>query len=215
MKIERSSGSKHLFVFLMALLLAVTNAPVLQAKTTGSLLDTVVALKLGMNGYIIGQKLDTAQKEIAEKHPVEGGYQGTYKFVDNGLYVVVDQKTDRILALYKQEKHADRNQLKSMVAELMNQFDAPTTMAHDKILYWAFNRHGAVSEEDFNRAKKVQQTAELNIVATVKLNSEMEIAADPEEENTETIQSKTPETGSIYFIITSDPLVKEFMGAQK
>jgi hypothetical protein len=76
---------------------------------------------------------------------------------------------------------------------------------------WAFNKHGAVSEEDFNQTRKVKQTADLNIIATVKLNSEMEITPDPKEEEKNEAEKKTPVTGWIYFIITSYPLVKEFM----
>lgn len=197
---------------LMALLV-ISFSSVAEAKTAKSLLDDVVSLKLGLGGYVIGEKLDAGQKKIAEKHPVEGAYEGTYKFSDNDLYVVVDTNTDRVLALYKQEKKADKNRLKTMVVELMDQFGAPTTMAHEKIVYWAFNRHGAVSDEDFDQAKKIKQTADLDIIATVKLNSEMEITPDPKENEESAEDTKAPATGSIYFIITSDPLVKEFMAA--
>ena len=203
----------QLIALVLAALLAMTFTPRAEAKTPGSLMDDVVSLKLGLRGYVIGEKLDSAQKKIADKHPVEGAYEGTYKFKDNDLNVVVNTNTDRVLALYKQEKEADKDQLKAMVAELMNHFNAPTTMAHEKILYWAFNKHGAVSEEDFNQTKKIKQTEGLNIIATVKLNSEMEITPDPKEEEVNEAEKKAPETGTIYLIITSDPLVKEFMAA--
>jgi hypothetical protein len=195
----------------LMVMLAMSFSPVAEAKTAKSLLDDVVSLKLGLRGYVIGQKLDAGQKKIAGEHPVEGGYEGTYKFSDNDLYVVVDSNTDRVLALYRQKKEADRNQLKKMVVELMDQFGAPTTMAHEKIVYWAFNRHGAVSDEDFEQAKKIKQTADLDIIVTVKLNSEIEITPDPKEDAESTSGKKTDAIGSIYFIITSDPLVKEFM----
>jgi len=184
-----------------------------EAETADTLLADVVSLKLGMNGYLIGAQLDAAGKEIAAKHPVEGAYEGTYKFRDNDLYVVVDRRTDRILALYKQKKDVGKEDLKAMVVELMSRFNAPTTMAHDKILYWAFNKYGPVTEEDFNRAKKVKQTTGLDIIATVKLSSEMKISPDPEEG--EDAAEKTETTGSVYFIITSDPLVKQFMAEQQ
>jgi hypothetical protein len=195
---------------LMALLV-ISFSSVAEANAAKSLLDDVVSLKLGLSGYVIGEKLDAGQKKIAEKHPVEGAYEGTYKFSDNDLYVVVDSNTDRVLALYKQKKEAGREQLKAMVVELMDQFGTPTTMAHEKIVYWAFNRHGAVSDEDFEQAKKIKQTSDLGIIATVKLNSEMEITPDPKENAETTADKKADSSGSIYFIITSDPLVKEFM----
>ncbi len=196
----------HLCIFFSVFLLVLSSVSTSQAKTEPRLLDNVVSLKLGMNGYVIGQKLNDLQKEVAAKHVVEGAYQDTYKFVDNDLFVVVDQKSDRVLALYKQKKNASKSQLKEMVVELMDLFDAPTTIAHDKILYWAFNKHGAVTEKDFNVAKKIKQTADLGIIATVKLNSEVEITPDSKEED---------QTGSIYFIITSDPMVQEFITSRQ
>ncbi len=204
-------GFQHrLIMFVVAAMLAVAFPFAAWANTHDTLLADVVSLKLGMEGYVIGEQLNAAQKKIALQHPAEGAYEGTYKIVDNGLYVVVDKATDRVLALYKRNKEADKNQLKEMVVELMGLFGAPTTMAHDKILYWAFNRHGAVSEEDFNRAKEAMQTPELGIIATVKLNSEMEITPDPVKEKS-AAEKSPPATGAIYFILTSDPLVKEFM----
>jgi len=188
----------------------------LMAKT--SLLEDVIGLDLGMQGYTIGKKLTPEQEKIAQAHAEKDAHEGTLKFVDQDLHVVVDKDSGRVLALYKRRENADLPMLKTMVAELMDRFGAPTVMAHDKIIYWAFNRHGAVSEEDFARAKKVGQTAGLGIIATVKLNSEMEIAPDPVDSGSAAQKGKeaAPEqTGVIYFIITSDPLVKEFLAREQ
>ncbi len=204
---------KILAVLVLVLWPALFCAAGIEARAADTLLDDVVSLKLGMNGYLIGSRLDAAAKEIAAKNPVDGAYEGTYKFRDKELNVVVDSKTDRILALYKQQKDVGRDQLKATVVELMGQFNEPTTMAHDKILYWAFNKHGAVTEEDFNKAKKVKQTAGLDIIATVKLNSEMEIS--PDAKDGEETAGEGEKTGSVYFIITSDPLVQQFISAQE
>ncbi len=105
------------------------------AGAAGSLLADVVELQLGWNGYVIGKQLDGVQKKVAENNPLQGAYEGTYKFADADLHIVADLKTDRVLALYKQKKKADKQQLKAMVVELMGRFGEPTTMAHDKILY--------------------------------------------------------------------------------
>jgi len=203
--------NNKLITIFLAFVLIMSFSQVTRAETASSLLNQVVSLQLGLNGYVIGEKLSAAQKKNADENPVEGAYEGTYKFIDNILNVVVDSKTDRVLALYQQKKAADKNQLKAMVVELMDHFGAPTTIAHEKILYWAFNKHGAVSEDDFNKAKEVKQAPELGIIATVKLNSEMEITPDPKEDDKSAADMKAPATGSIYFIITSDLLVKEFM----
>lgn len=201
----------HLLKMVLISFLVMFTASIAGAKTGKGLLADVASLKLGLGGYVIGEKLNAGQKEIADKHPVQGAYEGTYKFSDNGLFVVVDKKTDRVLALYKQKKEADRDQLKAMVVELMDQFGTPTTMAHEKIVYWAFNRHGVVSDEVFEQAKKIKKPSDLDIIATVKLNSEIEITPDPKEDAESAADKKVDAVGSVYFIITSDPLVQEFM----
>ena len=181
------------------------------------LLDEVIVLDLGIQGYTIGKKLTAAQEKIAASHQEDNAHAGTLKFVDGDLHVVVDTKTRRVLALYKREEGAGKKELKTMIAGLMDRFGPPTLMAHDKIIYWAFNRHGAVSEEDFARAKKVNQVPQLGILATVKLNSDLEIMPDPKQDNTTGAQKKKDieqQTGVIYFIITSEPLVQEFLSTQ-
>jgi hypothetical protein len=181
-------------------------------KNGEELLDQVLSLQLGMNGYFIGKELSAAQKAIGDKHLEAGAYNGTYKLKDGDLVVVVDKKTDKVLALYKQVQEADKKQLKAMVVQLMDIFAAPTTMAHEKILYWAYNKHGAISEEDFDKAREIKQIPSLGIIATVKLNSDFEITPDPKEKKDE--KNMEPQKGSIYFIITSDPLVQQFMAKQ-
>ena len=206
----------QLYILFSVFLLVSGSASISQAKSATTLLESVLSLKIGMNGYVIGQKLNDSQKKHAGKHLVEGAYQDTYKFADNDLFIVVDQKSDRVLALYKQTKDANRTQLKEMVVELMDLFDAPTTIAHDKILYWAFNKHGAITEEDFNVAKRIKQTADLGIIATVKLNSELEITPDSQEKDQKaSAENKEGQTGSIYFIITSDPVVQKFITSRQ
>jgi hypothetical protein len=215
----RTGKKTQLIIFVVAALLALVFSANAEDKKTGTLLDQVIALKLGLNGYVVGEKLTVDQKKNADSHPVKGdAYEGTYKFSADDLIVVVDKKTDRILAMYQQKKNADKEQLKAMVAGLMNHFDTPTTMAHGKMLYWAFNKHGAVSEEDYNTSKKIKQTQGLGIIATVKFSSEHDITPDftvKEESEEEIIDSVKKEeqtqTGALYFIITSDPLVQQFM----
>ncbi len=211
MKTTRSRGSWYLYIITFVFLLVtvwVNNGP---AQTTEDLTDKVASLKLGLNGYIIGWEINDEQKKIAAKNPVAGSYKGTYKFSDNGLNVVVDQKSNKVLALYKNKKNGTRKQLKEMVAELMDHFDAPTTIAHDKILYWAFNKYGPITEEDFNKAKKIKATTELGIIATVKLNSEIIISPDQKDSKTNTDNA----TGTVYYIITSDPMVANFINSHQ
>ncbi|MCK5516611.1 MAG: hypothetical protein KAI39_07035 [Desulfobulbaceae bacterium] len=216
----RTRKKMQLITFVVAALLAISFTANAEDKQAETLLDQVISLQLGLNGYAVGEKLSADQKKIAEKNPVKGdAYEGTYKFSAEDLIVVVDKKTDRILAMYQQKKDADKEQLKAMVAGLMTNFSAPTTMAHGKLLYWAFNKHGAVSEDDFNTSKKIKKTPELGIIATVKFSSEHDITPDltmseegADEKKDAVDKEEKTQSGDIYFIITSGPIDKEFMG---
>ncbi len=184
------------------------------SMTMAGLLEDVQGLKLGIDGYQIGHRLTAAQKKIAAAHQEQGAYPGTYKFADRGLHVVADQKTDRVLALYRRIDQGDRTDMKAMVVELMDRFGEPTTMAHEKILYWAFDKKGLVSEERFNQAKQQQATAGLGIIATVKLNSDLEITPDQVDDGKEQAADTPQPKGTLYYIITSQPLVSAFVGQQ-
>ncbi len=207
----------RLITFVVAILLVTSFSSSVEADDSSTLLEEVISLKLGLNGYVVGEKLTAEQKKIAEKHPLQGkAYEGTWKFSDAELVIVVDEKTDRILAMYQQKNEADKVEFKEMVASLMDKFGTPTTIAHGKILYWAFNKHGAVSEDVFDAAKKIKQTADLGIIATVKLSAERDIAPDLKVKEEGAEKSKdVSENGDIYFIITSDPLVRQFMGTNQ
>ena len=202
----------HTVPFIVAAFLIMICSVNVRAGIDEKLVTEVASLNLGMNGYAVGKKLSADQKKIAGENPLEGAYEGTYKFTDNNLNIVVAVDTDMILAMYRQVKKAKKEQVKIMVSELMDLFGEPTTIAHGKILYWAFNKHGAVTEDTFNKAKKIKKAAELGVVATVKLSSERDITPDlTDEEKGEKGKEKVEETGDVYFIITSDPLVKQFM----
>lgn len=207
--------SVHIVYYLIVLAVMFMLPPCGSAEdhvSSDTLLADVIGLKLGMNGFILGKILNAEQLKIARQHPVQGAYEGTYKFRNNDLVIVVDQKTDRILAMYRQEKDVDLMHVKSLVAQLMNRFEAPTVMAHEKIIYWAFNKFGSVSEEDFNRAKKVGQTSELAIIGTVKLNSDIEISpVVPQPADSATKEEPPNQKGTVYYIISSDPLIKAFV----
>ena len=192
-------------------LLAAGQSPASGSDSPQQLLDDVLSLHLGLNGYYIGQHISPEQKQKGGGHLEKDAYEGTYKFRDADLFVVVDKKTDRILALYKRQENVDKNGLKAMVVELMDHFGTPTLLAHDKILYWAFNAHGAISEEDFNKARDAKQIPNLGIIATVKLNSDIEITPDSQKEKEQITDAQETPRGTVYFVITSDPLVQQFM----
>ena len=173
-------------------------------EMTNNLAAKVASLELGMDGYTIGHKLTPVQKKIASENISNNAYEGTYKFKDSDLFIIAAENDDIILAVYQRNDEANMKQAKSMVASLMLLYGEPTTMAHDKLIYWAYAGAGKISEEIFNKLRDNNETME--ILATVKFNSSFEITGEnPVQE----------ETGINYFIISSDPLTQEFINRNK
>jgi hypothetical protein len=168
-----------------------------------SLTEKVASLELGMNGYTIGNKLTLMQKEIASENISKDSYKGTYKFKDNDLFVVVAENDDTILAVYQRDEEADMVKAKRMVSSLMLLYGEPTTMAHDKLIYWAYADEGKISEKTYNNFK--DNKGAIEILATVKFNSSFEITGESPVQG---------ETGVNYFIISSDPLTQEFISQE-
>ena len=173
-------------------------------EMTDNLAVRVASLELGIDGYTIGNKLTSMQKEIASDKISKDSYEGTYKFKDNDLFIIVAKNDDIILAIYQRNDKADMEQAKSMISGLMSQYGEPTTMAHDNLIYWAYNSAGKISEETYNKLRGDKKTIE--ILATVKFNSSFEITGEnPAEE----------EEATNYFIISSDLLTQEFISSNR
>jgi len=69
-------------------------------------------------------------------------------------------------------------------------------MAHDKIIYWAFDEKGKISEENYRETKKKGRP--LQTLATVKLDSSHRIMD----------KSDPVVNGSVYYIISSESILK-------
>lgn len=179
----------------------------------------VAALQLGFGDYILGASLNESQKKIAGKNGIARTLPGTYKFIDGDIFVIAKADDNTVLGIYKDNPVATRDDVKTMVGDLMMRFDEPTTMAHDKVIYWAFGKNGKVSKEMYNFSKK---TGESEIIATVKLQSSVPIHPDsekdaaPGEKQAVTTKSDGEEDkAGMYTIITSSPMSKLFLALNK
>jgi hypothetical protein len=168
------------------------------ADELGELMDRVASLDISRNGYTLGKTLTEKQMATAQRNSVKHATPGTFKFKDKNLYVVLEKTTHRIIILYEQYKDATAEQVRDLVGSLYLDFGDPTLMAHDKIIYWAFGAKGKLSKKEYQRDKHIKK--KLNIFATVKLNSDINILGK---------RDKT-EAGDIYFIISSEPVLKAY-----
>jgi len=173
------------------------------AGTIHDLADDVVRLRLGLDGYVVGALLDQTQSSWAQENLVADPYPGTYKFQDGDVFVVADNNTDMVLAIYRQFDSLSAKKLQDLVSDLMLEFGEPTTMAHDKIIYWAFGKKGRITEDTYLDSKK---SGNLEVMATVKLNST---------EKFQVVTLGDQQTAEAYLLISSEPILREVMANDK
>lgn len=166
------------------------------ANDLSQLLDQVAALNISREGYVLGKALTDEQKKIALRYPQKIDNPQLFKFKDGQLSIVGLEKTDRIIIMYEDYDGVSSKEIKDLVGNLFLDFGKPTVFNHDKVIYWAWHRDGVISADDFKDAKK--RRAPLNILATVKLNSSVEIMSPKQNKG----------TGNVYYIVSSDPVLK-------
>ena len=167
-----------------------------QADDSGGLFSRVAELKIHRNDYTLGETLTDKQKETARHNAVEAASPATYKFKDGDLYVVVDKATDRVLIIYERYEPATREKIRELVGDLFFVFGEPTVMGHDKTIYWAYDGDGKMSEKAYKEAKDQKKLPQF--LATVKLQSSHKIMD----------HSEPVKDGNVYYIISSEPLLK-------
>lgn len=168
------------------------------------LASSVRELGLGEGVFVIGSYLTPEQVQQAQERLLSDTYPGTIKFPSGEVVVVADEKTHLILAVYRRQEGIGVEDVKQMIGHLMTRFGEPTTMAHDRLIYWAFGTKGKIEEKSYGESKA---TGKIDILATVKFNSTIDLDPGMDNENVE-------EVGTIYYIITSDRLLNSYITRQ-
>jgi hypothetical protein len=173
-------------------------AGVSSAQEQDQLFNQVEKLKIQRQGYVLGAPLTKAQQAIATNNPLAAVSKKVFKFRDKNLNIVADKKTFRVLVMYEQFEKLSQSQVQEKVGELFMAYEDPTILAHDKVVYWAWGKKEKFTAAQFDMAKEKKK--KLAIIATVKFNSEIKIMDKKE----------TQAVGGVYYIISSDPLLKFF-----
>jgi len=169
-----------------------------QEQEQDELFNQVEKLKIQRQGYILGAQLTKAQQAIATKNPLEAVSKKVFKFRDKNLNVVADKETFRVLVMFEQFEKLPQQQVQDTLGELFMVYEDPTIFAHDKVVYWAWGKKEKFTAAQFDMAKEKKK--KLAIIATVKFNSEIKIMD----------KNETQAVGGVYYIISSDPLLKFF-----
>lgn len=171
-----------------------------QANELNSLFGQVEKLKIERQGYVLGAALNQEQMKTAASNPIDANFSDTFKFKDKNLNIVAQKTSNRVLIIYEQFEDATQKEIQELIGDLYMNFDDPTVLAHDKVVYWAYTKKGIITSMEFDAAR--QDRKKLDILATVKFVSDINIM--------EKAKESEPATGQVYYIISSDPILKLF-----
>ena len=142
-----------------------------------SILDKVASLKIGTDGYILGKKLTVKQLKTAKKNAIKKAVEGTYKFSDKDLFVIASKSDDRVIVMYKSYDNVDNKEAKGLFGSAMLNFGDPTAFAHDKLVYWSYDKDGKqISEEEMKAFKVKIKKADKSATLVETLKSEPVVA---------------------------------------
>ena len=187
---------KTFSIIMAAVILSLGAVCTSRADELADLFNLVEKLNIGRDDYTLSKVLTDNQKRTAQDNAQEKASPGTYKFKDKDLHIVADKVTDRVIILYERYESVSAKKIRELVGALFFDFGDPTVMAHDKTIYWAFDENGKISEEQYREAKATKKP--LKTLATAKLDSSHKImdGSDP------------GENSSVYYIISSEPMLK-------
>ena len=186
---------------LLGVLLLLANPALTSAseKEISRVAAEVSRLNLGFGSYILGRTLTDDQKEKARQTLIEKSLKGTYKFKDGEVHVVATRDADIILGVYKDYPEITRDEVKKLVGSLMFEYGEPTVVAHDKMIFWTYDKHGKINQ-DMYQLKREEGGAES--LATVKFSSSQKLTS---------VGEKDDAPISAYLMITSNPLSSLFL----
>ncbi|QTA81586.1 Uncharacterized protein dnl_39250 [Desulfonema limicola] len=193
---------KNTLILFYAVFLIFSSYGASRADELSDLLNQVEKLNITIKGYTLGRALSQEQKTKAAKNiindPALDPETGIYKFKHENLYVTADKLNHRVIIIYEQYEKLPYKKMQDIVGNLFFIFGDPTVMAHEKIIYWAYDNKGRISENKFRSIKDNKE--KLQVLAYVKLNSDTKIM--------ELKNSQDNNKGDIYYIISSDPVLK-------
>ena len=187
------------------------------ALSKTELQSKIASFELGFDAYVIGKELTTNQLAIAGKNNDYKAYPGTMKFKDGDIYVIADKQSNVVIAVYKRNRKAGKNDFKVMISDLMMQYGEPTTEAHGKTIYWNYGEDGLIPEELYRTVKSQGQLETLIVLATVKFSSSenVETMTDLIEKMEKKKEGEKVEQADVtsdnYLMIQSDILTQKYM----
>jgi len=185
------------------------------------LYNQVEKMNKGLDGYIVGKALTAKQQKSITKNSIASNNKNIFKFlVNDDLVIAINKNNNRVIAINKRYKSLAQEDVKKMIGEFIFKYDEPTAMAHDKMVYWVYDKDGTkLSENDLKKWKnslKVKNTG-LPLAQAIHATGE-KIDFNPylslKMNSTEAIMTelKEPKQSTVNIIVSSDRLIQDTTG---
>ncbi len=195
-----------------AKLLLVTLLTPLWLLGSTTLFETIERTNVGIGGYTLGKALSAEQKSIARQNAQKANIEGTYKFTDGMLNIVADAINDRVVLIYKAYEKLDNSMLKGVVGSYIGEYEEPTTITHNNIIYWFYDSEGAkITLDDYEAWRSSMQPSKNDGPHAQKVSAEKKPLGQMVMVKLSSNKPFNGETafndGSAYLIISSEPLL--------
>ncbi len=178
--------------------------------------EKVENMKKGVDGYILGSTL----KKEQQNNSIPSDNDKVKKYlVNNDLLIAINVKNNKILAINKRFNAVKQLEIKSMIGSLIHDYDEPTAMAHDKMIYWVYDKNGKkLTEDDLKNWKdslKVAKT-KLPLVEAIKVDTK-QVDFDPyisiKMTSDQPMMSKVEDEklANVYLMVSSEKLIQNAM----
>lgn len=192
------------------------------------LFEIVEKVGVGMQEYTLGALLNSRQKAIAKMNPEKANVAGTYKFQDDSLHIVADIESDRVILIYKMYDAVDRSKMQKTLSDAIGEFEEPTIVSHDTIIYWFYHEdaHKMTPDEFESWRNRIYErddalSAKSSLVDVLKSGLPKSSKEPLQRLITVKLQSDRPFSSkgpyvdaSVYLMISSERLIRENYSAQ-
>ncbi len=178
--------------------------------------EKVENMKKGLDGYILGSTLKKEQQ--SNSIPSDNDKVKKY-LINDDLLIAINVKNNKILAINKRFNAVKQLEIKSMIGSLIHDYDEPTAMAHDKMIYWVYDKNGKkLTEDDLKNWKdslKVAKT-KLPLVEAIKVDTK-QVDFDPyvsikmTSDQPMMTKVKDEKLANVYLMVSSEKLIQNTM----
>lgn len=206
------------------IIVSTIGATILSANAS-DLYDKIASMQKGIDGYIIGKSLTKEQLDKATTNMIKSNDPKVIKFLDGqDLLIATNSSNNKVIAINKRYSKISQEKIKGMIGNMIHDFDEPTAMAHNKMIYWVFDENGKKLSEDDLKAWKdsisgkptegmalaeavnvKKKDVDFNPYVSVKMQSDQPMMGENKDE-------KETKLANAYLMISSDKLIKETTG---